>query len=159
MYASLVAKIERMLKEAYSVGLLSQEKLEYKIGLYSDTGLKWIKKIFNDTTSATPTIISDILPTLASYEDVFRLLGIWEKATVLREQDKSWSSIATELGYSEESMYKKIREIAEKELHDAKISGLINYEQYKDMLESYSSTAKSWVHEIFSDSNIPSVTG
>ena len=56
-------------------------------------------------------------------------------------------------------MYKKIRGIAEQELHDAKIDGLINYDQYKEMLESYSSTAKSLVQEIFSDLSIPSVTG
>ncbi|MBN2076467.1 MAG: hypothetical protein JW762_13040 [Dehalococcoidales bacterium] len=158
MYTALVAKIETMLKEAYAVGLLSQEKLEYKITYYSDTGLKWIKKIFSDTTSSTPASISDILPTLVDYEAVFSMLGTWEQASALREQEQSWSSIAIELGYSEESMYKKIRGIAEQELHDAKISGLISYDQYKEMLESYSNTAESWVQEIFSDINDTSVT-
>jgi predicted DNA-binding protein YlxM (UPF0122 family) len=157
MYMSLVAKIEVMLKEAYSAGLLSQEKMEYKITYYSDIGLKWIKKIFDDTTSTIPVSISDILPALESYEDVFTLLEIWEEASALREQDKSWSIIASELGYSEESMYKKIREIAEQELHDAKITGLINYDQYKEMLESYSCTAKSWVQKIFADLSVTSV--
>ena len=46
----------------------------YKIEYYSDTGLKWINKIFNDVTSNSPVSISDILPTLESYEDVFELL-------------------------------------------------------------------------------------
>ncbi|UCC15929.1 MAG: hypothetical protein JSU58_06020 [Dehalococcoidales bacterium] len=158
MYTALVTKIEMMLKEAYSVGLLSQEKLEYKIKYYSDTGLKWINNIFSDVISGTPVSVSDILPILESYEDVFRLLGTWEKAAALREQGLSWSSIAVELGYSEESMYKKIRGIAEQELHDAKISGLINYDQYKEMLELYSNSAESWVKEIFADTNDPSVS-
>jgi orotate phosphoribosyltransferase-like protein len=158
MYTALVAKIEMMLKEAYSAGLLSQEKMEYKINYYSDTGLKWINKIFDDVISNTPVGISDILPTLESYEDVFRLLGTWEKASALQEQGLSWSSIAIELGYSEESMYKKIKEIAEQELHDAKISGLINYDQYKEMLDLYDTSVESWVKEIFSDLNDTSVS-
>jgi len=154
MYTALIAKIETMLKEAYSLGLLSQEKMEYKIKYYGDTGLKWINKIFNDVTSNTLISISDILPILECYEDVFKLLGVWEKASTLHEECFSWSSIAVELGYSEESMYKKIRGIAEQELHDAKISGLINYDQYKEMLEFYSKVAESWVKEIFSDLSI-----
>jgi hypothetical protein len=158
MYTALVDEIKAMLNEAYSVGLLSQEKLEYKIKLYSDTGLKWINKIFSDTTTGTPVGISDILPTLESYEDIFKLLGKWEKASALREQDLSWSSIAIELGYSEESMYKEIRGIAEKELHDAKISGLITYDQYKEMLEFYSNTAELWVQEVFYDLSAATVT-
>ena len=158
MYTALVAKIETMLNEAYSVGLLSQEKLEYKIKYYSDAGLKWINKIFSDTTSTTPVSVSDLLPALEDYEDVFTMLGTWEQASALREQEQSWASIAAELGYSEESMYKKIRGIAEQELHDAKISGVITYDQYKEMLESYSNTVESWVQEIFSDINDTSVT-
>ncbi|UCD09653.1 MAG: hypothetical protein JSU79_03145, partial [Dehalococcoidales bacterium] len=151
MYKALKAKIEMMLKEAFSAGLLSQEKMEYKIEYYGDIGLKWINKIFSDVISNTHVSISELLPALESYEDVFRLLGTWEKVGMLREQDVSWFSIAIELGYSKESMYKEIRGIAEKELHDAKISGLINYDQYKEMLELYSNTAESWVHNIFSD--------
>lgn len=158
MYTALVSKITMMLNEAYSVGLLSQEKLEYKIKYYSDTGLKWINKIFSDTTSSTPVSISDLLPALEDFEDVFSMLGTWEQASALREQEQSWASIAAELGYSEESMYKKIRGIAEQELHDAKISGIITYDQYKEMLESYSNTVESWVQEIFSDINDTSVT-
>jgi hypothetical protein len=158
MYTALVVKIETMLNEAYSVGLLSQEKLEYKIKYYSDTGLKWINKIFSDTASGTPVTISDLLPVLEDYEDVFTMLGTWEQASALHEQEQSWSNIAAELGYSKESMYKKIRGIAEQELHDAKISGIITYDQYKEMLESYSNTVESWVQEIFSDINDTSVT-
>ena len=48
-------------------------------------------------------------------------------------------------------MYKKIKEIAEQELHDAKINGLISYDQYKEMLELYNKSVESWVKEIFSD--------
>jgi orotate phosphoribosyltransferase-like protein len=158
MYTALVAKIEMMLKEACSAGLLSQEKMEYKIEYYSDTGLKWISKIFNDVISNTTVSVSDILPTMESYEDVFELLGTREKAINLREQGLSWSSIAIELGYSEESMYKKIEGVAEQELHDAKINGLINYDQYKEMLELYNKSVESWVKEIFSDLNDTSVS-
>jgi len=158
IYMALVVKIEVMLKEAYSVGLLSQEKMEYKIKYYSDIGLKWINKIFSDVTTSTPVSISDILPTLTSVEDVFKLLGVWEKANTLHKQDLSWTSIAVELEYSEESMYKKIRGIAEQELHDAKINGLISYDQYKEMLEFYSKSAESWIKEIFSDLNDTSVS-
>ena len=158
MYTTLVAKIEMMLKEACSAGLLSQEKMEYKIEYYSDTGLKWINKIFNDVISNTTVSVSDILPTMESYEDVFELLGTREKAINLREQGLSWSSTAIELGYSKESMYKKIEGVAEQELHDAKINGLINYDQYKEMLELYNKSVESWVKEIFSDLNDTSVS-
>ena len=158
MYTALTAKIETMLKEAYSAGLLRQEKMEYKRNIYSDTSLKWINKIFSDVSSNASVSISDILPTLESYEDVFKLLGVWEKASTLHEEGLSWSSITIELGYSQESMYKKIRGIAEEELHDAKINGLINYEQYKVMLEHYCISVESWVKEVFSDPGIPSVT-
>jgi len=85
MYTALVAKIEMMLKEGYSAGLLSREKMEYKIDYYSDTGLKWINKIFNDVISNSPVSVSDILPIMESYDDVFELLGTWEKAINLRE--------------------------------------------------------------------------
>ncbi len=46
MYASLCEIIKAQLHEARELGLINQEKFEYKLKYYSDLALKWVGKIF-----------------------------------------------------------------------------------------------------------------
>ncbi len=158
MYAQLEAYIETTLKKAQEEGLINQEQLEYKIKRYGEIAMLQVKEIFAEPGEDSTPDISQILPVIENIDDVFRMLGVWEDAHKLREQGLTWSHIAEELGYSEDSMYQKLRETAEKELHDAKTDGLISYEQYLEMLDDYTVIIKDWVHEIFSDADVTAVT-
>jgi hypothetical protein len=93
--------------------------------------------------------LSDYLPTLNCIEDVFQILGVWETAETLRDQDLTWTHIAEELGYNTDSMYAALYAIIEAHLHEAKTLGLITYEQYESKLANYSEKALRWINEIF----------
>jgi len=57
-----------------------------------------------DTDSSSSIDLTNILPTIESIEDVFKVLGVWEVAHEWREKGLAWSHIAEELGYNADKM-------------------------------------------------------
>jgi hypothetical protein len=150
MYGHLYEIIKQNIHQAWELGLISEEKYEYKLKYYGDLALKWVDKIFADVNPTTSATLEDFLPSLNCIEDVFRTLGVWEDAHVLYDEVQSWSKVAEELGYTADVMYAKLKEIIEKDLHQAKVEGLITYEQYQSKISYYNELALKWVGEIFS---------
>lgn len=107
------------------------------------------EKPIADKDKCGSTQLADILPSLNSIEDIFKTLGIWEDAAVLRGKGYTWSHVAGELGYDADTMYAQLQVIIEECLHHAKELGLINYEQYKYKVEYYNEKAMKWVNKIF----------
>jgi hypothetical protein len=162
MYAGVVEIGERELHDAKVEGLNSYDQYASKLDYFSQLAEKWIKKIFADAappadTADTVADLAGILPPPDSFEDVFAYLGILEDALALRELGITWSHTAGELDYNADKMYSELRELAERELHDAKVDGLISYEQYQSMLAEFSETAMGWVQEIFADTGTADV--
>jgi hypothetical protein len=150
MYGHLYEIIKHNLYHAWELGLISDEKYEYKLKYYGDLALKWVGKIFADVNQTTSATLEDYLPSLNSIEDIFKTLGVWEDADVLYDQVQSWSKVAGELGYTADAMYSKLKGIIEKDLHQAKVEGLITYEQYKNKIGYYNEIALKGVGEVFS---------
>lgn len=154
MLAELDEMAERELHDAKAEGLINQDQLVSKLESFNGLARKWVGKIFADgatDTVDTYTDLASILPPPDSYEDVFEYLGVWEDARAFHEQGLTWSHTAEELEYNADKMYAELRALAERELHDAKVDGLISYEQYQSMLAEFSETAMDWVQEIFAD--------
>lgn len=148
MYRELQDEIEARLRQAKELGLINQEQFEYKLKHYGEVALKYVNKIFADTTEPT-TDPTSLLTPINSIEDVFKALGLWEKAYELYNNGLSWSAVATELGLTQETMYRELKDDIEERLHQAKSKGLISYEQYKEKIEYYNEMANKWVYEIF----------
>ncbi|MFC1949075.1 hypothetical protein ACFLW0_02765 [Chloroflexota bacterium] len=107
----------------------------------------------DDDSGNKPSVVvadlSSILPSMASIEDVFRMLGLWEDAVAWHEEGLTWAHIADELGYTMEKMYAELMEIAEEHLWAAKEAGLINHEQFEEMFTRFDELAEGWIHEIY----------
>lgn len=149
MYGALQAIIQNQLHEAKAEGLINQEQYEYKVNLYGEKALKWVNKIFAGEAAENKPELADYLPTLDCVEDVFEMLGVWEDADVLYDQLQNWAHVAAELGYDADSMYAALQAKIEAQLHEAKMLGLITYEQYEYKVGHYSEKALHWVSEIF----------
>ena len=93
--------------------------------------------------------LSEYLPELNCIEDVFKALDIWESADVLYDQVQNWTHVAEELGYNHETMYAALKVKIQNQLHEAKVLGLISYEQYEYKVNHYNEKALKWVNEIF----------
>jgi len=151
MYGELQDDIEARLRQAKELGLINQEQFEYKIEHYGTTALKWVNKIFADTVEPTTTDLAGLLISINSIEDVFQALGLWEKAYELHNNGLRWSAVSTELGLTEEKMYRELKDEIEARLHQAKVEGLISYEQYKEKLDYNCAEALEWVNKIFAE--------
>lgn len=151
MYARLQEIIEERLHQARDLGLLEQEKLEYKFKYYDELALKWVNKIFTESDKVDSPDLEEILPKLNSIEDVFKTLGVWEDAAALREKGLTWSHIAEEFSYNEDSMYAHLQGIIEERLHQAGELGLITQEQFEYKFKYYSELALKWVNKIFAE--------
>jgi hypothetical protein len=101
--------------------------------------------------SAAASLSSYTLPSLNSYEDVFRALGVLEDAIALYEEGLTWEHIARELDYTADSMHFRLQDIGEEYLKAARDSGLITQEQLEYKFEYFSELAMKWVKEIFGD--------
>ena len=148
MYAALETIIKNQLHQAKEQGLINHDQYEYKVGLYTEKAHKWVNKIFADTGEDAP-VLGDYLPTLNSVEDVFKTLGVWDVAAAWHEEDHTWAHIAVELGYDMETMYGALQAKIQNQLHEAKVLGLISYEQYQAKINHYCEKAEILVHEIF----------
>jgi hypothetical protein len=148
---------EESLKAARDKGVITQEQLEYKFKCFDEQASKWTNKIFactdttNDEKPSTTSNINDILPSLNSIEDVFRVLGVLEDAIAFYEEDLTWEHIARELDYTADSMHLRLQDIGEEYLKAARDSGLITQEQLEYKFECFDELAMKWVKEIFGD--------
>ena len=79
-----------------------------------------------------------ILPSLESFEDVFRALGVGEDAAWLREEGLSWYQVAKELGYGPDSMHFQLKGIAEEFLRAAVEKGLLTSDQVAERFDHFS---------------------
>lgn len=149
MYRELHEDIESSIRHANELGLINQEQYEYKVEHYGETALKYVNKIFADTIEQTTTDLDSLLPSINSVEDVFKSLGLLEKAHQLFENGLGWAEVATELDLTEEIMYRELKDDIDERLHQAKANGLIDYEQYKEKLDYYCAEALEWVGKIF----------
>jgi len=96
---------------------------------------------------------SSILPSICSIEDVFKVLGKWEHAYEFKKKGLVWSHIAAELGYTKESMYAELMEIAEQRLKEAKESGIITQELFDKKIGYFSEIAEKWTNKVFADTS------
>ena len=151
MNAQVQAIIEQQLTQAMELGLINQEKFEYKVKYYGDLAGKWIGKIFADAQASDKQALEDYLPSLNSKEDVFKTLGAWEDAEALLDEGLSWSQVATELGFTGDKMHEELCKICEAGLHSAKSKGIISYDQYASKVEYYDELSFKWVEKIFAN--------
>jgi orotate phosphoribosyltransferase-like protein len=147
---------EEKLHIAMEEGIITQEQAERKLAYFREPALKWVRKIFAETTvvqkEAVSTVdLASVLPSLESIEDVFRVLGVREDAVYLREEGLSWAHVARELDYHEDKMQLCLEDIAEEELHAALEDNLITSEQAEKKFAYFSELAWKRVKEIFAD--------
>jgi orotate phosphoribosyltransferase-like protein len=150
MYARILETNKEKLYKAKELGLIDQATYEYKIKYYSEPALKYVTKIFTESTKTTAAAsLSDYLPALNSIEDVFKALGVWEKAAELQKKGLSWAKIAGELGYNNDTMYARILELNEDKLSKAKERGFIDQAALDYKIKYYGEQALKWVDKIF----------
>ncbi|MFC2010335.1 hypothetical protein ACFLUL_01985 [Chloroflexota bacterium] len=102
--------------------------------------------------------LSSILPSMASIEDVFRVLGVWEDAEEFREMGLAWSHIAEELDYNQERMRSRLQDMAEELLKAARDAGLITQEQLEAKFRYFDEMAAKWIGKIFADTEVEAVS-
>jgi transposase len=107
---------------------------------------------------ATGANLADYLPVLNSIEDVFKTLGVWDKAYELQKKGLSWAKIAAELGYDKDSMYAKVLELNKEKLFKAKELGLIDQATYEYKIKYYGELALKYITKIFSEATTPAVS-
>ncbi len=126
-------------------------KLETSTRNIVDRKIDVLKASDVEPTLSASVDVSNILPSLESFEDVFKALGVWEKAVALHERGLTWAHVARELGYGEDSMHIHLREIAKEHLERAVNAGLITKDQFERQYQHFDELAIKWIREIFSD--------
>lgn len=147
LLAAVKAVIESNLGEALQLGLINQEKYDYKVGYYGDLAEKWTGKIFADV----PLSLEDYLPVMNCEADIFAMLGITDDVYALHDNGAAWADIAASYGYTADTMYSALKQVIESGLHEAKVKGLITYDEYSAKLSYYYDLAFQVVGNIFSD--------
>ncbi len=147
LLAAVKAVIESNLGEALQLGLIGQEKYDYKIGYYGELAEKWVAAIFADV----PLSLDDYLPVMESEVDVFVMLGITDDVASIHDSGVPWADIAAGYGYTADSMYSALKQVIEAGLHEAKVKGLITYDEYSAKLSYYYDVALQVVGNIFAD--------
>ncbi len=80
-------------------------------------------------------------------EDVRRVLGVFEKATELREIGLSYAHVARELGFTDGMMIERLLGHAE----EVARTGNVLSAEAEELLAHYGALAEEWVFVIFSD--------
>ncbi len=151
MYAKVLELNKEKLYKAKELGLIDQATYEYKIKYYGELALKYITKIFTEPTKTPAVSLSNYLPVLNSIEDVFKTLGVWDKAYELQKKGLGWAQIAAELGYDKDSMYAKVLELNKEKLYKAKELGLIDQATYEYKIKYYGELALKYITKIFTE--------
>jgi orotate phosphoribosyltransferase-like protein len=114
-----------------------------------------VKPTATTTKPVTTAKLADYLPVLNCIEDVFKTLGVWEKAYELQKKGLSWAQIAAELGYNKDTMYARILELNKEKLYKAKELGLIDQATYEYKIKYYGELALKYITKIFTDTTKP----
>jgi hypothetical protein len=109
------------------------------------------KSALTATKPATTASLSNYLPVLNSIEDIFKTLGVWDKADELQKKGLGWAQIAAELGYDKDSMYAKVLELNKEKLYKAKELGLIDQATYEYKIKYYGELALKYITKIFTE--------
>jgi len=92
-----------------------------------------------------------ILPRLENVKDVFRALGVYDKAVLLREKGLSWAHIAKELGYDADKMHMCLQNIGEERIRATMKCGILTSDEIQELFNYFDRLALDWVKEIFAD--------
>ena len=92
-----------------------------------------------------------VLPTLANVDEVFRLLGVADKAAHLREQGLSLVHLARELDLDAEGMHARLMDVARDRLDSSIALGSMPPDKAEEILGQFDRAAKAWVVRIFQE--------
>ena len=90
-----------------------------------------------------------ILPTLANVDEVFRLLGIADKAADLRQRGLSLAHLARELDLDPEGMHARLMDVARDRVDSSIAFGSMPPDKAEEILGQFDRAAKAWVVRIF----------
>ena len=103
------------------------------------------------TDGALQKPIPSILPSLTGAADIFRALGVAEKATDLQRRGLTVAETARELHYDTSSIFSTLLEIAERRVAAAVQSSSLSREQSKELLATFERLARQQVATLFAD--------
>ena len=89
------------------------------------------------------------LPRFDSEEDVYRFLGVSERARELRGRDLSWNQVARELGFGPDLMLRRLLQTAEEKITTVFSSRTGLSDEAKQLLVHFERLAGEWVAVIF----------
>jgi hypothetical protein len=138
-----------------AAGNLTTSNTQYKTGkpvtatVKPSANITTVKPTATTAKPATTAKLADYLPVLNCIEDVFKTLGVWDKAYELQKKGLSWAQIAAELGYNKDTMYARILELNKEKLYKAKELGLIDQATYEYKIKLYGDQGLKWIEKIF----------
>ena len=91
----------------------------------------------------------EILPVLANIDEVFRLLGIADKAAELRKRGLSLGNLARELGLDAEAMHARLMDAARDRVDSSIAFGSMPPDRAEEILGQFATVVKAWVVRIF----------
>lgn len=155
MHERLMSVAEKRVREAVQSGRLEPRRGENLLDEYEERVEKWIDEIFEDEGSDEPIVkpieLDDFLPEIDSAKDVFKVLGVWEKAEHYLDEGLTLEHTARELGYTADSMHERLmglaREIARRAIDANRIDPYVADE----LVGKYNHVALEWVELIFAD--------
>ena len=95
--------------------------------------------------------VRQVLPVLANVDEVFRLLGIADKAADLRKRGLSLAQLARELGLDAEGTHARLMDVARDRVDSSIAFGSIPPDMAEEILGQFDTVAKAWVVRIFQD--------
>ena len=144
---------------AHFQNLVSQRVVDIFAGASDRTrGQSIVTDEPNDSTTETHSTIAEDgssesnpsrILALATIQDVFRALGVQEKATELRRRGLSITQVARELGFSPERMQSHLLEIAKEHVATAVKSGSLTSEEARKQLTHFQNLVSQRVADIF----------
>ena len=154
MHLHLLRIAEERVAVPRQSGSLTPEQARNLLAHFKQLALEWVDLIFADVNrppslDSEPVDPATVTPPLASVDDVFRALGVWEKATDLRKRGLSPARVARELGFGPDQMHLHLARIAEERVAVARQSGSLTPEQARNLLAHFKQLALEWVDLIF----------
>ena len=121
-----------------------------KVEVGSTVKLKTDKSNVISRKAEALSLPEGILPPLDSIEDVFKVLGVGEKAVELHEIGLTWSKIAWQL-VDGHKMRTRLQQLAKERLEQAEKTGVITRVQSTLLFQDFDNKVEKWVRVIFSD--------
>ena len=151
--------IEELLGEAFDSHALTPEEVEELYDYYDHIITEWVEEIFSDYGEEPDPVeepneeeeeyVVD-LHELDTFKDLLQLLGIWEDAAYLHEEEGlSWERVLAEMGYGADGFHIEVMGLIEGELDEGIDSGALTPEEVDDLYYEYDILVSEWVEEIF----------